>query len=186
MSAPNFKTMANFPLIVADDPYCKRCPECGMYNNTDDKECGECGASLEEVEAIYDDLAAEDISSEMQAAAARINEKLDFHKVTVESGYYSGIQFYVEEDFKGFDSLEDMENDDSQYYYGMCRSKMLRKYKTECNKIRRELHKAREELGLMELGCIGIFSNGEAIYEKIDPKKGPTLRQAAKMAIAAA
>ena len=186
MSAPNFKTMANFPLIVADNPHCKRCPECGTANDPHNSVCDECGTSLEGVEEIYDDLAAEDICSEMQRAAERINKELDFHKVTVESGYYVGVQFYVEEDFKGFDSLEDMENEDSQYYYGMCRSKMLRKFKTECNKIRRELHKAREELGLMQLGCIGIFSNGEAIYEKIDPKKGPTLRQAAKMAIAAA
>ena len=102
----------------------------------------------------------------------------------VRSGYYVGVQFYVEEKFYG--KIEDYTNEDTQCEFGMCRSKTLRKYKTECNKIRRELLKAREDLGLIQLGCIGIFSNGEAVYTKIDPEKGPTVRQAAKMAIAAA
>jgi hypothetical protein len=175
--------MANFPLIVADDPKCKRCPECGMCNAPDDKECGECGASLEGVEEQFDDLAMEDITSEMERTAEKMNEGLLFHNVEVKSGYYVGVQFYVEEKYN---KLEDFTNEDTQYEFGMCRSKTLRKYETECNKIRRELHKAREELGLELLGCIGIFSNGEAVYTKIDPKKGPTVRQAAKMSIAAA
>lgn len=182
MSAPNFKTMENFPLIVADTTYCKVCPKCGTTNATDDNVCCECGTSLEGIEEIYDDLAMEDTCSNMQAAAARINEELDFHKVTVESGYYCGVQFYVEEQFNGFDKMEDMDNEDAQYYYGMCRSKMLRKYETECNKIRRGLFKAMEELGLIQLACVARFSNGEAMYEKVDPKKGYTVRQAVKAA----
>lgn len=183
MSAPNFWTMANFPLIVADNPKCKRCPECGMYNNTDDKECGECGTTLEGVEEQFDDLAMEDITSEMERTAERMNEYLTFHNVEVKSGYYVGVQFYVEEKYDG---IEDYTNEDTNYEFGMCRSKTLRKYKSEVNWLRRELLKAREDLGLIQLGCIGIFSNGEAVYERIDPKKGPTVRQAAKMAIAAA
>ena len=184
MSAPNFNTMANFPLIVADNTYCKVCPECGLTCDKDEETCPDCETSLKDVEERFDDLAMEYTCSEMQRAADKVNEDLTFHKVRVESGRYVGVQFYVDEEFNGFGSLDGMDNEEAQYYYGMCRSKMLRKYKTECNKIRRWLLSTAMEMGLERLGCVGIFSNGEAVYTRIDLKNGPTLRQAAKMASA--
>lgn len=49
----------------------------------------------------------------------------------------------------------------------MCRSEMLRKYKAAGNMIRRELNKARKELGMMELAISARFSNGETWYTKV-------------------
>lgn len=103
-------------------------------------------------------------TKEMKKVAARLNEEQLFFKVTVESGYYCGVQFFVE---NKNDPVEDMGNVDTNYYYGMCRSRAMRKEKVAGNLIRRELRKAKEELGLIELTCSGIFSNGEAIYEKV-------------------
>lgn len=164
MSAPNFKTMMDFPLIVADYQYCKICPECGCGQDPENEKCECCDADLTEVEERVDEILCQETTNEMEKVAARLNEVQPFFKVTVESGYYCGVQFFVE---NKNDPVEDMENDDTNYYYGMCRSKAMRKEKAAGNLIRRELRKAKDELGLIELACLGIFSNGEAVYEKV-------------------
>lgn len=184
MATANFRTMEHFPLIVAADPMCRECPECGCFCGEDEKVCSECGASLDEAAVKYDEIAAYDLAHEMEQAAKDMNEYLTFHKVVVESGYYNGLQFYVEEDFHDYCSIEDIDNEYAQYYYGMCRSKMLRKYHSEVNWLNRRLRKVRDEMGLMELAVYARFSNGETMYTKIDPKKGPTLRQAVKIQLA--
>ena len=182
MSAPNFKTMRNFPLYARANLMCKVCPACGCTMGENDAACTECGASLEEVEATYDEIGEMDDNEAVQCDMERANAEFDFHKITLESGYFTGVQFFVEEKFNGYDSLEDMDNEEAQYYYGMCRSKMLRKYKAEVRKVQRAMAKIAAGYGFMELICVARFSNGEALYEKVDPKKGLTLRQAVKAA----
>lgn len=81
-------------------------------------------------------------------------------------------------------NIEDMDNEESQYEFGMCRSKMLRKYQVEGNWLRRALKKAKEELGLIEVGVVGRFSNGETLYTEI--KEDMTKRAALKVAVNAA
>ena len=166
MSCPNFKTMRDFPLITADNMTGKLC-ECGCMNADDAETCEMCGASLADVESSYDEFGMEYLASEMSRYADRMNAELTFHKVSVESGYWVGIQFYVDTDCQYYDTPEDMYNEDAHYYYGMCRSQMLRKYYAEQKRIVKMLRKAKEELGLDEIACVGIFSNGEAIYEKV-------------------
>jgi hypothetical protein len=82
----------------------------------------------------------EAIVSDMEAKAKALNDSLIFYEVSVESGYYTGVQFYVDEKYW---KLEDMDNEESNDEFGMCRSKMLRKYESEGNRLRRELRKAR-------------------------------------------
>lgn len=55
MSAPNFRTMRDFPLFVIEDQYFKRCPCCDLWMDGETETC-ECGASLEDVEAEYDEF----------------------------------------------------------------------------------------------------------------------------------
>ena len=185
MSAPNFKTMENFPLYARANLTCKICPECGRSMGEDDDTCDECGASLEGVEVTYDEdgdrMECEAVESEM----ARANADFTFHEITLESGYFTGVQFFVEEKFNGYDKLDDMDNEEAKYYYGMCRSKMLRAYNAEVRKVQKAMAKIAEGYGFKELIKIAQFSNGEAIYERVDPKKGPTVRQAVKAAMAA-
>lgn len=185
MSAPNFKTQDNFSLYARENITCKFCPECGCGMGEDDDTCAECGASLEGVEVTYDEdgdrMECEAVESDME----RANAEFDFHKITLESGYFTGVQFFVEEKFNGYDKMEDMDNEDCQYYYGECRSKILSRYYAEVRKVQKAMAKIAADYGFSELICIGRFSNGEAVYEKVDPKKGPTVRQAAKAATAA-
>ena len=112
-----------------------------------------------DLECEYDEAAymAEDFS-----------RGLKYHKVSVKSGYYVGFQFVVEEDCEAGDLEKDspycIDNEDAHYYYGMCRSKVLR----EADAEKRKINKYLESLdGMYEiLVCVGVFSNGEAIYEK--------------------
>lgn len=178
MATANFKTMADFPLIVKGEEYIKVCPECYLSNSSDAEKC-ECGCDLSDVEAIVDECECNYIIKEMEKVAAALNDAQPFYTVSVESGYYSGVQFYVDEKYCG---LKDMDNDECRDEFDMCRSEMLRKFKVAGNTIRKGLEKAKEELGLDELICVARFSNGEAWYERVDPKKGATARQAAKAA----
>ncbi len=163
MSTPNFKTMKDFPLIIARNNYAKPCPNCGMYCNPTDEVCADCGAALADVELEPDYDADEMAAQEMQRTADRINEKLTFHRVRVEAGYYSGAQFIVDE---LYDDISEMSNDYTQYHFDMCKSKALRKFNAEVRRIVRELRKLKK-CGYEELECVAIFSNGEAVYERV-------------------
>lgn len=167
MATSNFKSMRDFPLIVTEDLQMKVCPECGCGQGGTTDKCECCGADLTEVEEVYDELGMQDRIREMEEKAEELNEYLTFFTVSVVSGYYSGVQFYVDEKYC---DVEEMDNDESNYEFGMCRSKMLRKYKSEGNWLRRALQKAKKEIGLMELGVVARFSNGETMYTEISPE----------------
>ena len=179
MGTANFKSMDDFPLIVADDSYCKVCPECGVTNGKDAGKCDVCGCDLANVEAVYDELGMQDICRDMETVAKWLTDAQPFYDVTVQSGYYAGLQFYV--DCKYYD-IESMDNEDAQCEFGLCRSVMLRKFESAGNMIRRELKKAKAELGLMELGVTARFSNGETLYTEIKPDMPK--RAALKVALA--
>lgn len=140
MSTPNFWTQADFPLFAHD-------------LTTKDEAGNDCN---------MDWLETEDFCECIHADLDEINDNLLFHKIILKSGYYVGVQFYVEinHDPSGYD------NDDCQYEFGWCRSVTLRRYAGEQTKINRALKKLARGYGFMELVCIGVFSNGEAIYER--------------------
>ena len=181
MATANFKSMRDFPLIVANDEYTKICPECGCDQGGTPDKCECCGADLTAVESIYDEWGMQDRIKDMESKAEELNEYLTFFTVSVESGHYSGVQFYVDE--KYYD-LTTWTNDESQDEFGLCRSKMLRKFKSEVNWLNRALRKAKDELGLVELGVAARFSNGETWYTEI--KKDMPKRAALKVAVNAA
>lgn len=101
--------------------------------------------------------------------AKRINKELTFYKIRIKCGYYCGLQTIIDQtDWDYYDNVEDMDNDACKYYFGMCRSIAIRKYKAEINRINKKLLPLFEkELGFNRIRCIGVFSNGEAIYERV-------------------
>ena len=91
-------------------------------------------------------------------------DSLTFHKLEFRDGYYSGIQIYVEEKENPYE----LDNEDCNYYFDMCRSKAIRKYDSEIKKINKWLDKTAVAYGWRQLLCLGIFGNGEAVYRYAD------------------
>ena len=116
--------------------------------------------TYEELELMYD---------EAKRLATSLNNELIFYKIRIECGYYCGLQTIIDQtDWDYYNDVEDMDNDACKYYFGMCRSKAIRKHKAEVNRINKKLLPLFEkELGFDHIKCIGVFSNGEAIYERV-------------------
>lgn len=161
MSCPNFEFMEyDLPLIVG-------CPALEEMGYDDAKEIYE----KENGEEYDEDMYYADIEvdydclyDDMCHLAGKLNEDLRFFTVEVKSGHYRGLQFIVNSEYD-FDKTSQycIDNYESQYEYGECRSRVLRKAKSELNKIRKWLLGLKDQ-GFIELNCDGVFSNGEAIY----------------------
>ena len=166
MSTANYRTMDNFSLFVREDQdEAKRCPECGAIMDADATACDLCGC--EELEDYYfsDEVAWECDRREIERELDDLNYDLMFHKISLRSGYYSGVQFYVETEHD-LDEY-DYDNDEFHYYFDCCRSVAYRKYEAEKRKINRKLTELGKRWGFQEVVCIARFSNGEAIFQPI-------------------
>ena len=178
MSTPNFYNQKDFGLYVkifepiSKEKYLKEYFEDDEYNYSDYIE--------EETELLKENILEKSYNETMdlwnetfyndiyngydgfKGLMEDFNNTLIFHELKFESGYYSGVQIYVEEKEE---NPYDLDNDDCRYYYDMCRSKSIRKYDSEIKKINRWMEKIAAQYGWKKLYCVGIFSNGEAIYE---------------------
>lgn len=177
MSAPNFNSnQLGFPLYVHDNIYAKVCPECGAWNNAEEETCYECGASLEDAQEESDWVQEEWLCDEVKSRMDDINKELAFFQVGLESGYYVGVQFDVNFKMRWGCELdpEELDNEDAHFCFDCCRSEMLRRYQRERRKLGKKLKELAEFHGFEEIVCIGRFSNGEAVYRKVEaPKELP-------------
>lgn len=107
---------------------------------------------------------------EAQELADELNQQLEFYQITIKSGYYAGIQTYLNSSgWRDYaDSIEDMDNEACHYYFGCCRSKAIKKHNAEVNRINKKLLPLfKTQNNFIQLQCVGVFSNGEAVYKKI-------------------
>lgn len=176
MSTANFYTMENFNLFIkvyepmtledyAENEFHYDDYLYPQYEEADDEE-----EKVEILEESYDNAMKqweEDFYHDIyydddgfKAVMEKFNDDLMFHKLELKSGYYDGIQIYVEET----ENPHELDNDDCKYYYDMCRSQTVRKYEAEIRKINKWLEKVSTEYGWRKLYCLGVFSNGEAVY----------------------
>lgn len=171
MSTPNFITQRDIPLMIIDDTDYELpvCPECGCWMeqlNDGTWTCMECEFTTDnpdkDCELRFDELTYEEDIKFIEDDLAKFNCDLTFFEVVLRSGYYSGIQTLV----KCKDNPHDLGNDDCRYYWDMCRSKAIRKFDAEERKVVKFL-KSLTSIGLKEIVCVGIFSNGEAIYQYV-------------------
>ena len=171
MGTCNFHSMKNFDLWAVDDFYYKFCPECG-FGGQDGDECEYCGADLSDVDPQFDDVAEMVFYEDILRDLEEINAGLLFHEISIKSGYYTGLQLYVElnnaADHAGFteDGPEYLDNDSARYFLDMCRSHAIRKYEAEQRKINKILAKIGGAYGMDKLAIFARFSNGETWYTK--------------------
>lgn len=178
MSTPNFHTQKNFDLYVqvfepvSIEEYQKEYFPDDDYYYADYEEAETKEEKAEILEKAYNEAMEtwheffyQDIfdgADGFKTLMKNLNDSLFFHEVRFKSGYYDGIQLYVEE--KAVNPHE-LDNEDCRYYYDMCRSQAIRKYDAEIRKINKWMEKTAVEYGWRKLNCLGIFSNGEAIYQ---------------------
>ena len=147
MATSNFWSMDNFPLYVFD-----------MEFDEDENTVA--------IEASWDNWRYFD-GRMIEKEIDEYNDMLKFHRISLKAGYYTGVQFYVE-DFENMDKYpEEYTNGECQYLFGMCRSKTFRAYHSEQNKIRKWLKKIAKKYEFFELSVVGSFSNGETIYQTV-------------------
>ncbi len=115
-----------------------------------------------------DEIEYYDICDIVQSDLDDVNRDLLFHKITMQSGYYTGVQFYVEAEH---DLGEyDYDNEECHYYFDCCRSVAYRKYQSEINKINRKLKYMAKQYGFEELVCTARFSNGAALFSRVNSR----------------
>ena len=159
MSTCNFKRMNyNMPMI------------CGYLDFEECKTSYEEETGEEYSELMFYDEQEEQIR-EAQEMAESFSAGLKYHNITIKSGYYDGFQFWVEEktaDLFDLDRNSDycIDNDDAYYYYDLCRSKVLREADAEKRKISKWLLSL-DGNGYEAIVCLGVFSNGEAVYRRL-------------------
>ena len=142
MSTANFGTMKyDMPLIV------------GGFCDDDDPD-GE-WQSYEEVECIKKDL-------------ADFNDTLKHFEVGIESGYYDGYQFTVEQsdEYWDYEDLPTMTDDDADYYYGDTVENIRKEFEQDLKNIKEYLYNLKAN-GFKELIKVAQFSNGEAMYKEV-------------------
>lgn len=175
MATANYMTMESFPLFAREfTSEIKCCKHCGLYQDSDNDVCEECGGELEE-ETFVDEIEVQEVVSDIEARLEDdVNGSLVFHKISVLPGHYYGVQFYVETT----DDPTEMDNEDCRYYFDMYRSVAIRRYNSEVNKVCRILRKLAKEYGFEELYLMARFGNGAALYGHVENTNRARLLQA--------
>lgn len=140
MSTANFYNQKNFDLYIK------------VYESNE-------GYSDFEAQMFYDDIF--NGYDGFKEVIEKFNDDLTFHSLEFKSGYYDGVQLYV----NTTENPHELDNEDCKYYFDMCRSQAIRKYNAEINKINKWMKKVAVMYGWKKLNCLGVFSSGEAIYE---------------------
>lgn len=189
MSCPNFETQENFKLFLwnFERPNDEYLNENILEIDEDITNVSDITESMrnEYAESIYEreyrDI-IDNFSETVNDILHTLKRELQFFKITLKDGYYCGLQFYVEETGNmRYIDVEDVDNEDTRYYYDMCKSEFLRKYNSEINFINKKLlPKLAKFFSFEEYYCGGIFSNGEAVYYKVENTNRAKLLRALK------
>ena len=155
MSTPNFKTQDDFKLYASNmlyDILDENYEPTGEYD-FDEVLC-------DATQSFIDDV---------------LNKQLEFFDITLESGYYGGVQSYVvpRTIYYGDDSYdflyyyEDYDGKDIYKEFGYNKHVLKQKILKEIKFINEKLLPQLEEYTFEQIECVAIFSNGEAVYERV-------------------
>lgn len=167
MATGNFNTNMNFPLYVTDHSLHFEDNKEWLkeeYPEFNDDELYSCYMD------IFWSQFNDDDKLEIDKKLEEMNSNLLFHSIDLKSGYYTGVQFYVEELHNIWETDRDgdywYDNETCKYEFDLYRSQTERKFNSECNKITKFLDKISKEFGFQKFNVTARFSNGETLYEK--------------------
>ena len=140
MATCNFRETPNFPLwAIADDAF-------------------------EDEGGGYDPGACADWHAYALELVAQLNNEMPFRTAKLVSGYYSGVQLLTEAD----DDPESLDNDETQHYFGMCRSAAVRAYRREARRVNKTLDRLAPEYGFAKYAVAARFGNDETWYTVVN------------------
>ena len=150
MATPNFQTQKHFSLWVKD------------FSIYDDN-----GEFLDN-----DEFALMETLDKIKT----LNSTLSFFRVTLTDGRYTGTQFYVERkssntelptDYTATEWRQARRGYLGEYYYEDSHSHAVRRELAERRKIEKWVNRTARKLGFEQLYCVAVFSNGEAVYNRV-------------------
>lgn len=124
----------------------------------------------------FDDYAFDKETKQINNKIDNFNNTLIFHTVELKSGYYQGVQFYVDYKYRvnRNNELYDFETDeDVQEEYDFDGKfntivEMQKGYEEEIDVINNWLEHVGKDFGFEKYGVVARFSNGETMYTKLD------------------
>lgn len=147
MSTPNFKTQQLFNLYAATMSY-----------------------EDEDGEEYFDDFLYENASDFIDT----LNDRLKFFTITLEGGYYSGVQTYIKPNTINYssnytaadilDCYEYFDGSEVFNYHGVTKYILKRQILAEIKKINNQLLPLLRDYTFRHYAETARFSNGEAVY----------------------
>lgn len=159
MSTCNFWTMDDFDLVVmSDEKICQ--------NFLGEEFIEERKAEFEDYNPIDDiELAWDLFKEDMEwSGIDELNDTLLWYNVRLKSGYYDGVQFYIDTEWSPIDGWDD---DECYMYFDRNKEETKQMIEEEKKRINDFLNGMVELFGFERIRCVGVFSNGEAVYEKM-------------------
>jgi hypothetical protein len=159
MGTCNFWTMDDFDLYVIDD-------ETLVRNYLGDDFVNE------EIESYDIDLAWDMLLGDLESEFDDLKSHLEWYKIELKSGYYEGAQFYISTDYLGIDERADWlpskpliwDDEECELQFGLTKEETKKMIENEKKLINQFLEESKD-YGFFKIGCVGVFSNGEAVYE---------------------
>ena len=160
MGTCNFWTMDDFDLYVIDD-------ETLVRNYLGDDFVNE------EIESYDIDLAWDMLLGDLESEFDDLKSHLKWYKIELKNGYYEGAQFYISTDYLGIDERADWlpskpliwDDEECELQFGLTKEETKKMIENEKNLINQFLEESKD-YGFFKIGCVGVFSNGEAVYER--------------------
>ena len=160
MGTCNFWTMDDFDLVVmSDETICK--------NYLSEEFIEERKADFEDYEPTDDiELAWELFNEDMNEWSEMddLNDTLLWYNVKLKSGYYDGVQFYIDTEWLPIDGWDD---DECYMYFDRDKEETKKMIEEEKERINKFLEEMVTLFGFERIRCVGVFNNGEAVYERV-------------------
>lgn len=100
---------------------------------------------------------------------AEFNKELEWFEVVLVAGYYEGGYYDLKwsSDYVDFEDIDDMTDEDTDYFFGETKAEFVKQAKAEFEKARQFIID-RQESGAIMLERVATFSNGETIYQRAE------------------
>lgn len=157
MSTSNYRIQEGFNLYATAPEYmtAEKFQATGWET---DKYFEGCESLQEKVEMYNDDqyyFWINETVGDIKEALEKVNQVLEFHKITLRSGYYAGCQLYVEED-------------DRYWYFDPSDPDDIYKYNFDLLKTKLFMAAVAKKYGMDQLTVAARFSSGETWYSKVN------------------